>query len=146
MGNFWKNALSGKAAWDLTTAPLRKREGQPFLQGTARNIAHASFGDDFANKFEQKHLGDFEGGSRYPTGGPASAPVGGTTGGQVAGGFASLSDINPQAAAQAVPGTTAPGGGAGQSNRPELDEMLRRIAMSMGQGGGSGGMMLQPSV
>ena len=39
-------------------APFEKREGQPWLQATARNIGHASFGDEIGNYVDQNLLGD----------------------------------------------------------------------------------------
>lgn len=62
-----------KSPWTITSAPFKKREGQPFAQGAARNLGHAFFGDalggdqTFANNFEHKYLGDYEGGTRHPT-------------------------------------------------------------------------------
>lgn len=43
---------------DLVKAPFEKREGQPWLQGTARNIGHAAFGDEIGNYVDQNLLGD----------------------------------------------------------------------------------------
>lgn len=45
-------------AWKQGAAIFQKREGQPFLQGSARNFSHAAFGDKAANYFEQNYLGD----------------------------------------------------------------------------------------
>lgn len=55
----------GESAKRATMAPFQKREGQPFLQGTARNYGHAFFGDKHAQEFETKYLGDTEDGRRY---------------------------------------------------------------------------------
>lgn len=55
-----------KGIHDASVAPFRKREGQPYLQGTARNYGHAFFGDHEAQKFETKYLGDTPEGYRYP--------------------------------------------------------------------------------
>lgn len=57
---------------EFVTNPITKmgkRDGQPWLQGTARNIGHNIFGDKFANKFEQKYLGDTPEGYAKPKGG-----------------------------------------------------------------------------
>lgn len=40
------------------TAPFKKREGQPWLQGTARNLGHAAFGDKVGNYVDERILGD----------------------------------------------------------------------------------------
>lgn len=39
-------------------APFKKREGQPWLQATARNFGHAAFGDKIGNYVDQNYLGD----------------------------------------------------------------------------------------
>lgn len=54
-----------KGVLDTPLTMWKKREGQPYLQGTARNLGHSFFGDSAANKFEQKYLGDTEQGTRY---------------------------------------------------------------------------------
>lgn len=46
-------------------ASLSRRDGQPFLQGSARNVAHAFLGDQNAYNFEHRYLGDTEQGNRY---------------------------------------------------------------------------------
>ena len=55
----------GESAKRASLAPFQKREGQPYLQGTARNYGHAFFGDEHAQKFETKYLGDTTDGRRY---------------------------------------------------------------------------------
>jgi hypothetical protein len=139
MSDFWKAFL--KAPLAAKTAPFKKREGQPFMQGSARNLGHALLGDQNANNFEQKYLGDTPNGRRYPGGDTGPKPQPFSFGGSSGGGFDDLANIDPNAAAAAVPGTPAQSGG-----NPELDEMLRRLSLAMAQGGGSGGMMLQPKV
>jgi hypothetical protein len=53
------------------TAPFQRREGQPWLQGVARNLGHGAFGDRIGNYVDTQMLGDFPGGRRYPAGTPA---------------------------------------------------------------------------
>lgn len=56
-------------------APLdffKKREGQPFLQGSARNVGHDLFGDTVGNYVDQHFLGDPAPGQLGPVQGMAS--------------------------------------------------------------------------
>jgi hypothetical protein len=55
--------IGESAKRSLTT--WEKRDGQPWLQGTARNKGHAFFGDKHATDFETRYLGDTEDGRRY---------------------------------------------------------------------------------
>lgn len=48
------------------TAPFDKREGQPWLQGVARNFGHAAFGDKIGNYVDQNYLGDPAQGAKGP--------------------------------------------------------------------------------
>jgi hypothetical protein len=150
VSDFWKAFL--KAPIATKVAPFKKREGQPALQGSARSVAHSLLGDTNANSFERKYLGDTADGRRYeagPTPVPFSVGSAQASSTPTAGGFASLADINPDAAAAAVPGTQpspAPSPTAGGQRNRKMDELLRRLAMSQGQGGMSGGMMVEPTV
>lgn len=81
--NFMKLLKDIPAPWDIAKdtaqAPFQQRTDQPWLQGTARNVGHAAFGDEIGNRVDQKMLGDYEGGFRDPnnmpaTHGPASVP------------------------------------------------------------------------
>lgn len=45
-------------AWRAPIDMFKSRDGQPFLQGSARNFSHDAFGDKVAGGFEQKFLGD----------------------------------------------------------------------------------------
>ncbi len=49
---------SPTSGWDMLMAPFKKREGQPWLQGTARNIGQAAFGDKISSAVNQNVLGD----------------------------------------------------------------------------------------
>ena len=55
------------SALKMISAPFEKREGQPWLQGTARNMGHAAFGDKIGNYVDQKWLGDPAPGAGGPT-------------------------------------------------------------------------------
>ena len=59
-------------------APFQKRTDQPWLQGTARNLGHAAFGDKIGNEVDTEMLGDYPGGFRNaPTqmGAPLVSPT-----------------------------------------------------------------------
>ena len=135
MGDFLKNALKAP----INFAPhqvLKKREGQPYLQGTARNIGHAAFGDDFAGKFEHKYLSDTAQGNRYASSDKPLAPVAapGSGAGGPGMGFSAL--------------TQTPGGGNGDQGTPSpqtTEEIMRRMAQLMAQSQGSG-FMTSPQV
>lgn len=117
----------------IQTAPFKKREGQPYLQGVARNYGHAifgkPFGDDNAYAFEQKYLGDTADGRRYAAG----------PGEQSAGGFASLmgGSTNPgsDASAQALSGTPFVPQKKSANGTPNADDILAQWAQvaAMGQ-------------
>lgn len=62
---------SPKSGWEALTAPFKKREGQPWLQGTARNLGHAAFGDKIGNYVDQNYLGDPAPGQLSPATGMA---------------------------------------------------------------------------
>ena len=69
LGDYLPSPSSG---WQMLMAPFQKREGQPWLQGTARNIGHAAFGDKIANSVDQGLLGDPAPGQLSPVGGSAA--------------------------------------------------------------------------
>lgn len=49
----------------MTNALFEKRTDQPWLQGVARNVGHASFGDAIGDQVDTKLLGDAPGGYRH---------------------------------------------------------------------------------
>lgn len=51
------------------TGLFQKREGQPWLQGVARNLGHAAFGDKIGNYVDQNYLGDPTPGQMSPSAG-----------------------------------------------------------------------------
>ena len=60
--------FSDHTPWEQTKRLLHvfdKRQDQPFVQGTLRNLAHAIDGDDIANWTQSNLLGDYEGGYRH---------------------------------------------------------------------------------
>lgn len=59
-------------AWKAPIEMFKRREGQPFLQGSARNFSHATFGDKVASGFEQRFLGDPAPGTNGPQGAQAA--------------------------------------------------------------------------
>ena len=63
---------SPKSGWEMLTAPFRGREGQPWLQATARNMGHAAFGDKIGNYVDQRFLGDAAPGQLGPVQGMAA--------------------------------------------------------------------------
>lgn len=59
---------------DALASPVtmfKKREGQPYVQGVARNLGHAAFGDAIGDRVDSRLLGDFNG-FRHPQ---ATAPM-----------------------------------------------------------------------
>ena len=62
---------SPKSGFSALVAPFKKREGQPWLQGTARNLGHAAFGDKIGNYVDQNYLGDPAPGQMSPASGMA---------------------------------------------------------------------------
>lgn len=64
--------LNPVRAMKTITAPFEKRDGMPFVQGAARNLGHAFFGDAVANQVEQRFLGDSPTG-QWKGGTPAAA-------------------------------------------------------------------------
>lgn len=119
----------------IQTAPFKKREGQPYLQGVARNYGHAifgkPFGDDNAYAFEQKYLGDTADGRRYAAGGDAGMGS--------AGSFTSLmgGSANPgsDASAQALSGTPFIPQRKSPNGQSSADDILAQWAQvaAMGQ-------------
>lgn len=69
-------------AWKAPVDMFKSRDGHPFLQASARNFSHDSFGDKAAGAFEQKFLGD---------------PAPGQLGPQSTQAFQMQSQITPQA-------------------------------------------------
>lgn len=55
------NPLKAANVWKAT---FDKREGQPWLQGTARNLGHMSFGDTVGDYVDQRVLGDIPSGTK----------------------------------------------------------------------------------
>jgi hypothetical protein len=64
--SFFDYLPSPKSGWETLVAPFKSREGQPYLQGVARNFGHAAFGDKIGNAVDQRLLGDVAPGTQGP--------------------------------------------------------------------------------
>ncbi len=93
-----------KVPTETLTAPFKKREGQPWVQGTARNWLHAFLPDNVANDFQYRNLSDTAEGNRYAgsdsNSAGALAAAGGGTG--ASGGAAAPGALNFGGATQAM--------------------------------------------